>query len=176
MKRFQEICEVCNKGKVVWPFPTILKDKSVWACPECYHKEHPGCMPVFQAKEVGPDAHLELEGVGIAKPAKQGQEIVFKCDGHVFKTVMELAREYYAGTIPYDKAHRLLTTLGEGQEEWVRKAILNLCKGKREDSQLYGLGHRQTGPYFHQDIKALSLQKVNGKTSYGLCLDSYLPA
>ena len=63
MKRFQEICEVCNKGKVVWPFPVNLKGKAVWACPECYHKEHPGCMPIFQVKEVGPDAHLELQGV-----------------------------------------------------------------------------------------------------------------
>jgi hypothetical protein len=65
-------------------------------------------MPLFQGKEVGPDAHIELESAGIAKPAN-------------------------------DKAHRLLTTLGEGQEEWVRKAIVNLCKGKRADSQLYDL-------------------------------------
>ncbi|MFQ5956784.1 MAG: hypothetical protein ACE5KK_03335 [Candidatus Brocadiales bacterium] len=167
-------CEVCKRpDTLIWPFPVNIKGKPTWACPDCYHKEHPGCMPVFQVKEVGSDAHLELEGVGTEKIERL--EIVFQQGEPVFETVMELAREYHAGRVNYQKARKVLTSLGEGQEEWAREAIVNLCRGKREDSQLYSLGLRQTGVSGGKDFTALTLQKVDGKTTYGLCLHGYLP-
>lgn len=166
-------CEICNKGEIVWPFPVTLKGKSVWACPECYRKENPGCMHVFNVKEVGQDAHLELQGTDTLR--KEQLEVAFRRGEPIFETVMELAREYYAGNVPYQKTRRILVSLAEGQEEWAREAMVNLCRGNREDSQLYSLGLRQTGVSGGQDFTALLLQKVNGKTSCGLCLHGYLP-
>lgn len=64
-------CEVCNKGEVMYPFPVNIKGKPTWACPECYHKEHPGCMPVFYVKAVGKDARLELQGVTKAESVEE---------------------------------------------------------------------------------------------------------
>ena len=165
MAKVIEICEVCNKGEIVWPFPVNLKGKTVWACPECYHKEHPGCMPVFAVKEVGTDAHLKLQGVSVAVPPEH--EVVFKEGTPIFDTIMKLARDYCANAVTYQEARKVLVSLGEGQEGWVKKALVNLCVGERGKSQLYSLGHRQTGPYENEFV-ALYLTLHKGRTGYGL--------
>ena len=158
-------CAVCNKGEIVWPFPVNIKGKLTWACPECYRKENPGCMPVFEVEEVGPDAHLKLQGVSVGVPLEH--EAVFKEGTSVFDTVMKLARDYYVNGVTYQEARKVLVSLGEGQEEWAKEALVNLCVGEREKSQLYSLGHRQTGPYKNK-FEALYLTSHKGRTGSGL--------